>query len=214
MSVGRVTAKTKIFEIKIELRDVRPAVLRRVQVPAEMSLAGLHAVVQVAMGWTDSHLHEFDVDGARYGLPDPDWDADEVRDEAKATLFRLVGQGDRMDYVYDFGDGWTHRLTVEKVLAPELGVSYPRCMSGRRACPPEDVGGPWGYDEFRVAMADPAHPEHEQYREWLGGPFDPAAFDLTEVNAALAELAWRPLAASTPRSAGPSTSASAVRGSR
>jgi hypothetical protein len=214
MSVGRVTAKTKIFEIKIELREVRPAVVRRVQVPGEMSLAGLHAVVQVAMGWTDSHLHEFDVDGARYGLPDPDWDADEVRDEAKATLFRLVGQGDRMDYVYDFGDGWTHRLTVEKVLAPELGVSYPRCMSGRRACPPEDVGGPWGYDEFRVAMADPAHPEHEQYREWLGGPFDPAAFDLTEVNAALAELAWRPLAASTPRSAGPSTSASAVRGSR
>ena len=214
MSVGRVTAKTKIFEIKIELRDVRPAVLRRVQVPGEMSLAGLHAVVQVVMGWTDSHLHEFDVDGARYGLPDPDWDADEVRDEAKAALFRLVGQGDRMDYVYDFGDGWTHRLTVEKVLAPEWGVAYPRCVSGRRACPPEDVGGPWGYDEFRVAMANPAHPEHEQYREWLGGPFDPAAFDLTEVNAALAELAWRPLAASTRRPAGSSASASVVRGSR
>jgi hypothetical protein len=78
MSVGRVTAKTKIYEIKIELREVRPAVLRRVQVPGELSLAGLHAVVQVAMGWTDSHLHEFDVDGARYGLPDPDWDAGEA----------------------------------------------------------------------------------------------------------------------------------------
>ena len=212
MLVGRVTAKTKIYEIKIELREVRPAVLRRVQVPGEMSLAGLHAVVQVVMGWTDSHLHEFDVDGARYGLPDPDWDAGEVADEAKTALFRLVGQGDRMDYVYDFGDGWTHRLTVEEVLAPELGVSYPRCVSGRRACPPEDVGGPWGYDEFRVAMADPAHPEHEQYREWLGVPFDPAAFDLAEVNAALAELAWRPLAVSTRRSAGSSTSV--VRGSR
>jgi hypothetical protein len=220
MSVGRVTAKTKIYEIKIELREVRPAVLRRVQVPGELSLAGLHAVVQVAMGWTDSHLHEFDVDGARYGLPDPDWDAGEVGDEARVTLFRLLGQGDRAGYVYDFGDGWTHRLTVEKVLAPEPGVSYPRCVSGRRACPPEDVGGPWGYDEFLAAMADPAHPEHEQYREWLGGPFDPAAFDLTAVNAALAELAWRPLAAATRRSAGASAassasaSASVVRGSR
>ena len=202
-----MTAKTKIYEIKIELREVRPAVLRRVQVPGELSLAGLHAVVQVAMGWTDSHLHEFDVDGARYGLPDPDWDAGEVGDEARVTLFRLLGQGDRAGYVYDFGDGWTHRLTVEKVLAPEPGVSYPRCVSGRRACPPEDVGGPWGYDEFLAAMADPAHPEHEQYREWLGGPFDPAALDLTEVNAALAELAWRPLTA-------PAGSSASARGGR
>ena len=196
MPAGRVTSKTKIFEIKIELREVRPAVLRRVQVPGEITLAGLHEVVQVAMGWTDSHLHEFDVDGARYGLPDPDWDTGEVVDEARVKLFRLLGQGDRMNYVYDFGDGWTHRLTVEKVLAAEPGVAYPRCVSGRRACPPEDVGGPWGYDGFLEAMADPAHPEHEQYREWVGGPFDPAAFDLDEVNEELAGLAWRPLAAS------------------
>ena len=195
MSAGRVTAKTKIFEIKVELREVRPAVLRRVQVPGEMSLAGLHQVVQVAMGWTDSHLHEFDVNGARYGLPDPDFDDGEVADEAKATLIRLVGQGHRVDYVYDFGDGWTHRLTVEKVLAPEPGMSYPRCVSGRRACPPEDVGGPWGYDGFVAAMADPAHPEHDEYREWVGGPFDPAAFELDAVNEELAELAWHSLTA-------------------
>ena len=201
MVVGRVTAKTKILEIKIELREVRPAVLRRVQVPGELTLAGLHEVVQVAMGWTDSHLHEFDVDGARYGQGDPDWGFDEVRDEARAALFRLVGPGDRMGYLYDFGDGWAHRLTVEKVLAPEPGVRYPRCVSGRRACPPEDVGGPWGYDGFLAALADPGHPEHERYREWMGGTFDPAAFDLDAVNEALAELAWRPLAGSTGRSA-------------
>ena len=105
MSAGRVTAKTKIYEIKIELREVRPAVLRRVQIPAEVTLAGLHQVVQVALGWTDSHLHEFEADGARYGLPDPDWDDGEVVDEARVKLFRLLGQGDRMNYVYDFGDG-------------------------------------------------------------------------------------------------------------
>jgi hypothetical protein len=196
MPTGRVTAKTKIFEITIELRDVRPAVLRRVQVPGGMSLAGLHEVVQVAMGWTDSHLHEFEIDGAPYGQPDPDSGADEVADEAKTVLFRLVGQGDRMTYVYDFGDGWTHRLTVEKVLPPEPGVRYPRCVSGRGACPPEDVGGPWGYEEFVAAMADPAHPEHGHYRDWVGGTFDPAAFDVDSVNTALAALAWSPLAAS------------------
>jgi hypothetical protein len=207
MPVGRVTAKTRIFEIKIELREVRPAVVRRVQVPGEMSLAGLHEVVQVAMGWTDSHLHEFEVDGARYGQPDPDWDDGEVTDEARVKLFGLVEQGDRLGYVYDFGDGWTHTLILEKVLAPEPEVRYPRCVSGRQACPPEDVGGPWGYDGFLAAITDPAHPEHEQYREWMGGVFDPAAFDLDEVNEALAELAWRPLAAP----AGASGSARGVR---
>jgi hypothetical protein len=201
MSVRRVTAKTKIFEIKIVLQDVRPAVSRWVEVPGETTLAELHEVVQVAMGWTNSHLHEFDINGARYGQPDPDWDVGEVGDEAKATLFRLAAQGDRLGYVYDFGDGWTHTLTVEKVLTPEPGVRYPRCISGRRACPPEDVGGPWGYEGFLEAMADPAHPEHDERAEWTGGHFDPAAFNLDEVNEALAWLAWRPLSAS-PTSSG------------
>jgi hypothetical protein len=208
MAVRRVTAKTKIFELVVELQDVRPAVIRLIQVPGETPLAELHQVVQVAMGWTNSHLHEFDVNGARYGQPDPDWDVGEVGDEAKAALFRLAGQGDRLAYVYDFGDGWTHTLVVEKVLSPEPGVRYPRCISGRRACPPEDVGGPWGYDGFLQAMADPAHPEHDERAEWAGGPFDPAAFDLDEVNEALTWLAWRPLSES------PTSSRSSTGGSR
>jgi hypothetical protein len=208
MSARRVTANTTIFEIKIVLRDVRPPVSRRVQVPGESTLAELHEVVQVAMGWTDSHLHEFEVNGARYGQPDPDWDIGEVTDEAKATLSQLAGQRDRLGYVYDFGDGWTHTLTVEKILAPEPGARYPRCVSGRRACPPEDVGGPWGYDGFLEAMGDPAHPEHDACTEWAGGPFDPARFDLDEVNPALPPLAWRPPAATS------AVSASPVRGAR
>ncbi|MHA6794030.1 plasmid pRiA4b ORF-3 family protein [Pseudonocardia bannensis] len=99
-------------------------------------MAELHEVMQAAMGWTDSHLHEFDVGGIRYEQPGPDWDVGEVGHGAKAKLFRLAGQGDRLGYVYDFGDGWTHTLTVEKILAPEPGVRSPRCVSGRRACPP------------------------------------------------------------------------------
>ena len=160
MAAGRVTVKTKIFEIKIELRDARPAVLRRVQVPGEMSLAELHAVVQVVMGWTDSHLHEFDVDGARYGRPDPDWAADEVGDESRVTLFRLIGQGGRMDYTYDFGDDWQHEVLVEKVCRRRR-ADVSGLIDGKRACPPEDVGGPWGYMEFAEAIRDP---EHERAR--------------------------------------------------
>ena len=186
-----MTADTKIFDVEIELQDVQPAVVRRVQVPGETTLAGLHEVVQVAMGWTDSHLHEFEVDGARYAPPDPDGDGDEAGDEADAVLHRLAGPGDRLGYLYDFGDGWTHTLRVVEVVAPEPGVSYPRCVSGRGACPPEDVGGPWAYADFLKAMADPADPEHRQHREWAGGPFDPAEFDLDEVNTALRRSARR-----------------------
>jgi hypothetical protein len=198
MPTPRVTAKTKIFEIEIVLQDVQPPVSRRVQVPGEASLAVLHEVVQSAMGWTNSHLHEFEVDGGRYGLPDPDWGGRTVADEAKVKLFRLVGPGDRLNYVYDFGDNWSHTLTVEKIVTPEPGVRYPRCVSGRRACPPEDVGGPWGYDELGAALADPSHPDHDERTEWMGGSFDPARFDLEEVNRALGWLAWRPLAAPAP----------------
>ncbi|MDT7577571.1 MAG: hypothetical protein QOH17_3904, partial [Pseudonocardiales bacterium] len=190
----RVTAQSMIFEIKIALRDVRPPVSRRIQVLGEATLSELHDVVQAAMGWTNSHLHEFEIGGARYGPPDPDWDTD-VSDEATVKLFRLLGQGDRLRYVYDFGDNWRHTLTVEKILEPEVGVQYPRCVAGRRACPPEDVGGPWGYDDFLEAITDPAHPEHDQRAEWVGAPFDPARFALEEANEAMAWLAWRPLTA-------------------
>jgi hypothetical protein len=188
-----VTAKTKIFEIEIVLEDVRPPVRRRVQVPGEVSLAVLHEVVQLVMGWTNSHLHEFEVGGARYGMPDPDWEVHDVTDESKVKLFGLVGQGDQLGYVYDFGDNWAHTLTVEKITAPEPGVRYPRCVSGRGACPPEDVGGPWGYDEFQTVLADPSHPEHDERLEWAGGPFDPHRFDLDKADQALERLSWRPL---------------------
>jgi hypothetical protein len=193
MPAPRVTAKTKIFELEIVLEEVAPPVRRRVQVPGEASLAVLHQVVQSALGWTNSHLQEFEIGGQRFGMPDPDWADQDVTDEATSKLFRLVGQGDRFGYLYDFGDNWTHQLTVEKILAPEPGVRYPRCVSGQGACPPEDVGGPWGYEEFQTVLADPSHPEHDERLEWVGGSFDPHRFDLAEADQALEWLAWRPL---------------------
>jgi hypothetical protein len=195
MPAPRVTTKTKIFELELVLEEVEPPVRRRVQVPGEVSLAVLHEVVQSTMGWTNAHLHEFTIDGRRYGMPDPDWDDQDVTDEAKVKLFRLVRVGDWFGYLYDFGDNWAHRLTVEKIIAAEPGVRYPRCVSGQRACPPEDVGGPWGYEEFQAVLADPSHPEHDERLEWAGGPFDPNRFDLAQADQALEWLAWRPLTA-------------------
>ncbi len=185
----RVGAKTRIFQLKVQLREVRPPVWRRVLVPGEMDLAELHAVLQTAMGWSNSHLHEFEVAGDRYGVPDPDW-GDGVADESKVRVFRVASEGSRLGYLYDFGDGWEHDVTVEKVLDPQPGLRYPRCVAGRRACPPEDVGGPPGYQEFLAALGDPDHDEHEHWTEWTGGGFDPAAFDLDATDQALAEVAW------------------------
>lgn len=193
MPAARVTAQTKIFELDIVLEEVQPLVRRRVQVPGEVSLAVLHEVVQSAMGWTNSHLHEFEIAGRRYGMPDPDGDDQDVTDEAKVKLFRLVKQGDRFAYVYDFGDSWNHEIVVEEIHSPEPGVRYPRCVSGEGACPPEDVGGPWGYEEFQAVMADPSHPEHGERLDWVGAPFDPHRFDLGDADRALQRLAWRPL---------------------
>jgi hypothetical protein len=135
MPAARVTAKTKIFELDVVLEEVQPLVRRRVQVPGEVSLAMLHEVVQSVVGWTNSHLHEFEIAGRRYGMPDPDWGDQNVIDEAKDKLFRLVGRGDRFTYVYDFGDNWNHQITAEKILPPEPGACYPRCYPGRGPAP-------------------------------------------------------------------------------
>ncbi|WP_267939110.1 plasmid pRiA4b ORF-3 family protein [Pseudonocardia dioxanivorans] len=183
--------------MEIVLVEVAPSVRRRVQVPGEIDLAVLHGVVQSVMGWTNSHLHEFEIAGRRYGIPDPDRPSQGVADETKAKLFRLVKAGDRFGYIYDFGDNWTHEIAVEAVETAEPGVRYPRCVAGQGACPPEDVGGIWGYEDFQAALADPAHPDHAERLEWAGGPFDPNRFDPDEADRALEWLAWRPLASTS-----------------
>lgn len=142
-------------------------------------------MIQAAMGWTNSHLHSFLIDQVSYGIRHDDFDTG-LENEQKFRLDELVPRERiRFDYTYDFGDNWEHDVVVEKILLLEAGVKYPRCIAGARAGPPEDVGGVWGYPEFLKAIRNPKHEEHEAFLEWIGGTFDPEAFDLKRVDAAV-----------------------------
>ena len=184
----------RIYQLKVTLKDIKPPVWRRVQVP-DCTLGDLHEVIQIAMGWTDSHLHQFVVRGTSYGPPAPDdfgFEMDmEVEDEEGVLLSEVV-KGDRkvkFRYEYDFGDGWQHDIEFERVVEREPRARYPRCVGGARACPPEDCGGPWGYADFLAAMADPRHEDHRDMKEWVGGRFDPEKFSVDAVNKELRQLA-------------------------
>jgi Plasmid pRiA4b ORF-3-like protein len=188
MMPRKAVAPGRVYQLKITLKDGKPPIWRRVEVADDITLARLHHIVQVAMGWTDSHLHMFSLGRTSYGVPDPDYNED-VRDERRYKLNQLLtAPKQKLSYEYDFGDSWTHELLLEQVREPEPGATYPRCITGKRACPPEDCGGVWGYAEFLEAIADPEHPEHDELLEWVGGEFDPAAFDVDEVNAGLRGL--------------------------
>ena len=158
--------------------------------PANTTLARLHDILQIAMGWTDSHMHQFTIHGQRYGdVRIGETDNLGFLPEQRYPLSQVVtGSRARFEYQYDFGDSWDHTLRVEKILPPPPGMQAARCLAGQRACPPEDVGGVWGYQAFLEAVADPSHPEHDERLEWVGGAFDPEAFDPDEVNARLRSL--------------------------
>jgi hypothetical protein len=175
-----------IYQIKVTLKGSKPPIWRRIQVSCNTTLAELHHILQAVMGWWDYHLHQFIVGRTYYGVPDPNYDDFmDMRDESEVRLNQIADEGSKFIYEYDFGDSWEHVLLVEKVLEPEPGQQYPVCIKGKRARPPEDVGGIWGYEEFLEAIRDPDHSEHDEYLEWVGGEFDPEAFNLDEINAAL-----------------------------
>jgi hypothetical protein len=178
-----------VYQLKATILETKPPVWRRVVVPEDIQLSQLHDVLQAAFGWEGYHLYEFEIDGVRYGTRDgEDWDP--PKDERRARLHGVAGAGASFVYVYDFGDYWRHKIIVEKVLPAEPGARYPSCTGGRRACPPEDCGGPWGYREFLAAIRDPNHDEHESMLEWVGGEFEPDSFDIKEFqhNLALGRL--------------------------
>jgi hypothetical protein len=190
-AAGEPAPGDAILQLKLTLDMIEPAVWRRLLVPAAIRLDRLHDVVQAAMGWENYHLHAFTTGrGFDYGPPIPD--LDHHRDERKTTLGHLIAKpGDRLRYTYDFGDGWEHEIVVEHVLDAEADARYPTCIDGEGRCPPEDCGGTWGYASLRETLADPGHDEHAEMLEWLGlqtaSEFDPAAFDVDEVNALLCQ---------------------------
>ena len=176
----------RIYQLKVTLQGSKPPIWRRIQVPASISLPQLHTTIQTAMGWLGGHMHQFTIAGVSYGTPDPEF-GQEMRDEARVKLERVItAEKERFIYEYDFGDSWNHVVLLEKILHPAPGVQYPLCLTGKRACPPEDVGGVWGYANFLEAIGNADHPEHEELLEWHGGEFDPEAFSRDEVNRRLA----------------------------
>jgi len=176
-----------IYQLRIDLDDARPPIWRRVLVPADITFGDLHIIIQAVMAWGGYHLHLFTAEGWDIGVPDFDepWTSDFLEEDLELVQDYLTDVGDRVKYEYDFGDGWMHTIKLEKITEPDPRQHYPVCIKGRRACPPDDVGGTWGYADFLDALGDPSHPDHDGMSEWIGGEFDAEAFDLGAANARL-----------------------------
>lgn len=173
-----------VYRFKITLRNTKPPIWRRIETH-DATIEQFHELIQTAMGWTNSHLHEFDVDGTHYTHPGflqdqfDDFGAVSYAEHRITDLSARYGEKLQMRYMYDFGDGWEHDIKLEEVFPAEPKAKYPRCVAGKLACPPEDVGGVWGFYEFVEAVSDPKHDRHEELVEWYG-PFDPNEFSLDE----------------------------------
>lgn len=188
----------QIITLLVEIDDITPAIWRRIEVDADITLRGLHHIIQAAFGWSSSHLHEFLLDGHTYAMLDNDGVLDsledteqEAFDDRKAKLLRLLYPGQKFAYEYDFGDSWTHTIAVEKIEPVAYKMGCANIIDGQRACPPEDVGGPHGYENFlSVIQKSPRSQEAKDNLMWLGGPFAPDAFDKRLANSALLRMGW------------------------
>jgi hypothetical protein len=179
-----------IYQVLVTLQRIEPPIWRRLLVPSDLRLGKLHRVLQCVFDWENYHLHQFVVGDTFYGVPDPEW-GDELPmiDERSVPLSRVLKQvGDTIVYEYDFGDGWRHALVLEQILPVDPDRSYPLCVAGARARPPEDVGGVGGYANFLEAIADPKHAEHDDLLTWAGSVFDPEGCDVNMINRRLQRL--------------------------
>lgn len=176
-----------VFQLKITLKHIKPPIWRRVLVQSDTKLPDLHKILQTVMGWTNSHLHQFVFNNSFYALPD-DESFPDIVDYRKIKLDSLItAPKSKIMYEYDFGDGWEHDIVIEKVLERDNNMLYPVCTGGKRNCPPEDCGGPLGYESLVDIISDPGHGEYDDMIEWLGDDFDPEEFDSDLVNELLRE---------------------------
>ena len=180
-----------VYILKITLEESTPPVFRQVKVRSNVSLDILHQIIQESMGWHDCHPHQYILAQKYYGTPDPLYDEFdmEMLNERDFTLGQLAPKkGSKLKYEYDFGDSWIHLIKVVQVIADDPGFTHPECLSGENACPPEDVGGVWGYAEVQETLKNPKHKDYKDLRKWVGPQFAPSAFDLEKTNAALKRL--------------------------
>jgi hypothetical protein len=191
MTAKKTAIAPEIYQLKVTLLGTSPPIWRRLLVPANITLAQLHDVLQTAMGWEDGHMHEFCVGQRRIGRPDPE---DRLMGMPTAESERtvrlsgiLVRVGSKAIYTYDFGDSWEHSLVLEKRLPVDPTTTYPVCTDGQLACPPEDCGGIPGFYDLVEALGDPAHERHKEMLDWIG-EFDPQAFSVESVNRTLTPL--------------------------
>jgi len=193
------TDSQSAFQFKITLSGTRPPIWRRIQVPIDFTFWDLHVAIQDSMGWSDSHLHEFESKHSktgsrvRIGMPDDDpfaWGEVTLPEREIAIAEYFSQTALKVKYLYDFGDGWEHTIKLERTIPREVALDYPRCIGGKRACPPEDCGGPYGYQSLLEIIGDPEHHDYEQMMDWIGGTFDAEHFDPVEINFLDPEQRW------------------------
>ena len=186
--LGMAQPGDAVLQLRITLADVAdPPVWRRVLIPSAYPLNRVHGVIQAAMGWQNAHLHAFRLGDETYAAPDPEDEMGSL-DETRFRLGDLVARVDRIDYEYDFGDGWEHALVVEARTVAQEGAGYPACVAGEGACPPEDCGGSPGFAEFKAVLAGPPSAERDELLAWAGGAYDPDRFDVSAANAAVSAI--------------------------
>jgi len=190
MGKTNLDAQETIYQLKVTLKWIKPPIWRRIQVPGSITMFKLHRILQEVMGWENYHLYRFKIGGIYFGKPDDEMDVENVFEYKLKDL--VTGEKKKIIYVYDFGDGWEHEIVVEKILPPKPDKSYPVCLKGKRACPPEDCGGPGGYYDLVAVLQNPGHPEYNERRSW-SGDFDPEYFDLEIINEKLVPYLFKKL---------------------
>lgn len=188
------THPTMHYQIKVVLPETDPPIWRQFVVPPSVTLHRLHLILQDVMGWTNSHLYRFKIGTKEYGEPHPDNEFYELdfKNSRRTKLWQVVTKKDStFQYEYDFGDNWTHMLLVEDVIKGGPAKQYPVCLAGERACPPEDCGGTYGYAELLEIIKNPNHEQYQDMIIWLGGRFDPEAFNIDIVNLKLRAMRLR-----------------------